>query len=340
MTMDDFRLGGMPTPPLDAGFSPEDMARTTGSAPVRRADMSGGLSNAAMTDRVGGDDPAGPNVADWLDAPGPGQDIDIGALMVTLHQAAVTLRTAMHEAQQVERDAQVATMKSEAQDIRNSAGFSFAAAVVAGAFQIAGGALDVGGSFHAYKTAFSEAGSIPASKGPDSTETGQGTGPKELDSDTDIEMKQVGEKSEATQGQEETNLEKKIGSDEKRVGKSEEKTPEQSSKKAQSKIKKAQQDINFRKNSKKAEFLLQGYSGLSKAVGGIGQIISGGLEYGSHQQDAAEKDHEADATKAAAQVEDQANLLKNIDDLISGVRQVFSQMIEAKNESMNKITQA
>ena len=144
--MDNFRVGGMPTPPLDAGFAPEDTARTTASAPTRRAEMSGGLSNAAMTDHVGGNDPAGPNVGDWLDAPGPGQEFDPAAVMIALHQAAVKLRTAMHEAQQVERDAQVAAMKSEATDIRNSAGFAFAAAVVTGACQIAGGAMDVGGS--------------------------------------------------------------------------------------------------------------------------------------------------------------------------------------------------
>jgi hypothetical protein len=265
--MDDFRVGGMPTPPLDAGFSPEDMARTTGSAPARRAEMSGGLSNAAMTDRVRGNDPAGPNVADWLDAPGPGQDIDIGALMVTLHQAAVTLRTAMHEAQQVERDAQVATMKSEAQDIRNSAGFSFAASVVAGACQVASGSMDVYGGYKATEAAFPD--------GPDTYKT------------DDLNV------------------------------------------------------LNEQKsNFEMADVLIKRYSGLGQALGGMGQIVSGGLEYGSHQKDADEKEHEADAAKAAAQVEDQANLLKNIDDLISGVRQTFSQMIEAKNEAMNKITQA
>ena len=276
--MDDFRVGAMPTPPLGAGFSPEDTARTTGSAPTRRTGMNGGLSNAAMTDHVGGNDPTGPNVSDWLDAPGPGQDIDMGALMVTLHEAAVTFRTAMHEAQQVERDAQVATMKSEAQDIRNSAGFSFAASVVAGACQIAGGAMDVGGSVDAGRAAF------PGG---------------DMEADDEVELDDMS----------------KMNSD---------------------LATKLDQDRNF----KTADILLARWSGLSKAVDGLGKVASGGLQFGSQQQDAAEKEHEADATKAAAQVEDQDNLLKNIDDLISGVRQVFSQMIEAKNESMNKITQA
>jgi hypothetical protein len=243
----------------------------------------------------------------------------------------------MHEAQQVQRDAQVATMKSEAQDIRNSAGFSFAAAVVTGAFQIAGGAMDVGGSFHAYKTAFPEGESEPATEDTDPTETGQGTGPKELDSDTDIEMKPMGGKTEEIQDEANT-LKTQISSGKteaaKLSGKPEEKTPEQSLKEA------VQKDKDFQLRMKKVDILLQGYSGLGKAVGGMGQIISGGLQFGSQQQDAAQKEHEADATKDAAQVEDQDNLLKNIDDLISGVRQVFSQMIEAKNESMNKITQA
>jgi hypothetical protein len=168
-------------------------------------------------------------------------------------------------------------MQSEAQDIRNSAGFSFAAAVVSGAFQIAGGALDVSGSVAAGHAAF-PGGDLGAAD------------EVELD-----DMSKVNNDFET----------------------------------------KLQQESNF----KKADHILQGYSGLGKAVGGIGQIISGGLEYGSHQKDADEKEHEADATKAAALVEDQDNFLKNIDDLISGVRQVFSQMIEAKNEAMNRVTQ-
>jgi hypothetical protein len=342
--MDNFRVGGMPTPPLDAGFSPEDTARTAGSAPTRRAEKSGGLSNAAVTDHVGGNDPAGPNGADWLDAPGPTQEIDMGALMVTLHQAGVALRTAMHEAQQVARDAQVAAIKSEAQDIRNSAGFSFAAAVVAGAFQIAGGALDVGGSFHAYKTAF------PGEEIPKETEdlgkpgTRSGNVSKELASDTDIEMQPMDGKFEEIQGQKANTLKEPNSSEENEAAKSsdkpKEKTPEQSDKEALRKLKKAQEDINFTKNSQKAEILLKRYTGLGQVMGGLGQIISGGLQFGSRQQDATEKDDEAGAAKAGAQVEDAANLLKNIDDLISGVRQSFSQMIEAKNQAMNKITQA
>jgi hypothetical protein len=339
--MDDFRVGGMPTPPLDAGFSPEDTARTTGSAPIRRTGMSGGLANAAMTDHVGGNDPAGPNLADWLDAPGPGQDIDMTALMVTLHQAAVTLRTAMHEAQQVARDAQEADMRSEANDIRNSAGLSFTAAVVAGACQIAGGALDIAGSFHAYSTAFPEGESQPATEDTDPTEDGQGEVSKTLNSklksDTEIEMKQMDEETEETQEEGANALKKQINSDQneaaKSSGKPEEKTPEQSWEEAERK------DKEFQLRMKKADFISQGYSGLSKAVGGMGQIVSGGYEMASHQQDAAEKEHEADAMKAASQVEDADNLLKNIDDLISGVRQAFSQMIEAKNEAMNRITQ-
>jgi hypothetical protein len=316
--MDNFRVSGMPTPPLDAGFGPEDTARTSGGAPTRRAEMSGGLANAAMTDHVGGNDPAGPNVADWLDAPGPGQDIDMGALMVTLHQAAVTFRSAMHEAQQVERDAQVAAMRSEATDIRNSAGFSFAAAVVTGALQIAGGALEIGGAAAAYRTAFP--------KGSDGMEASNKI-PK-LEEDDEVEMKEIPVKSEdgveGVQAQFKQQMEKM----------------QQQMEKMQQKMEKMGQDTKREINFKKADFIMKGSSGLSQAAGGLGQIISGGLEYGSHQKDADEKEDEANATKAAALVADQDNLLKNIDDLISGVRQIFSQMIEAKNESMNKITQA
>jgi hypothetical protein len=315
--MDNFRVGGTPTPPLDAGFSPEDTARTAGSAPTRRAEMSGGLSNAAMTDHVGGNDPAGPNVGDWIDAPGPGQDIDIGTLMVTLHQAAVTLRTAMHEAQQASRDAQVAAIQSEAQDIRNSAGFSFAAAVVAGAFQIAGGALDVGGSAQAYKTAFPGEETQTESEDPDQPGTGSGTGSKTLGSESDeVEGGPPAEKPDQLMEMQKT------------------------LKEFQDKAEKQQEDLDFRKNSQKADILLKRYTGLGQVMGGMGQIISGGLEFGSHQKDADEKEDEAGAAKAASQVDDAANFLKNIDDQISSVRQVFSQVIEAKNEAINKITQA
>jgi hypothetical protein len=336
--MENFRVGGMPTPPLDAGFGPEDTVRTTASGPTRRTEMSGGLSNAAMTDHVGGNDPAGPNVGDWLDAPGPGQDFDPTAVMVALHQAAVELRTAMHEAQQVARHAQVAEMHSEATDIRNSAGFSFAAAVVAGAFQVAGGALDIGGSFHAYKTAFPAGESQPATANTDPTGDDQGevseTPDSGLKSDTEIPMKRMDDETEETEEEGANGLKKQNSSDKndaaKSSGKPEEKTPEQV----------MREERDFQSRMKKAEFISQGYSGLSKALGGVGQIISGGLEFGSHQMDAAEKDDEAEATKAAALVEDQDNLLKNLDDLISSVHQTFSQMIEAKNEAMNKITQA
>jgi len=326
--MDNFRVGGMPTPPLDAGFGPEDTARTTASAPTRRAGMSGGLSNAAMTDHVGGNDPAGPNVADWLDAPGPGQDFDPTAVMVALHQAAVELRTAMHEAQQVARNAQVAEMHSEATDIRSSAGFSLAAAVVAGAFQIGGGALDIGGSFHAYKTAFPEGESEPATEDTDQTEDGTGIGSKapgsEGDPDLDVEGDEPPGKADPTQKME------KSFQDEMKKARD----------KADKEQKETQEDRTFKKNSLKAEILLKRYTGLGQAMEGLGKIASGGLQFGSQQYDASEKDDEAEATKAAALVEDQDNLLKNIDDLISSVRQTFSQMIEAKNEAMNKITQA
>jgi len=315
--MDDFRVGAMPTPPLDAGFSPEDTARTTGSAPTRRAGMSGGL-NAAMTDHVGGNDPAGPNVADWLDAPGPGQEFDPAAVMIALHQAAVKLRTAMHEAQQVERHAQVAAMKSEATDIRNSAGFSFAAAVVTGAFQIAGGALEIGGAAAAYRTAFP--------KGSD--EMGASDEIPKQGEDDEVEMDEISDKSGDGVEDVQAQFKQKMEQMEKKMGKMEKK------------MEKMGQNAKRETNFKKADIIMKGSSGLSQAAGGLGQIISGGLEYGSHQKDADEKEHEADATKAAALVEDQDNLLKNIDDLISGVRQVFGQMIEAKNEAMNKITQA
>jgi hypothetical protein len=271
-----------------------------------------------VTDHVGGNDPAGPNVGDWLDAPGPSQEIDMGALMVTLHQAAVALRTAMHEAQQVARDVQVQAMRNEATDIRNSAGFSFAAAVVAGSLQIAGGALDVGGSFHAYKTAFPGEEIQTESKAPGQPGTGSRDVFEPPGSEPDgVEEAPPAEKSDPV----EENLDKTLD-------------------KIKDEAKKQQEDLDFRKRSQHADILLKRYSGLSQAVQGMGQIISGGLEFGSHQKDADEKEHEADATKAASQVEDADNLLKNIDDLISGVRQSFSQMIEAKNQAMNKINQA
>jgi hypothetical protein len=318
----------MPTPPLNDGFGPEDTSRTTASAPTRRVEMSGGLSNAAMTDHVGGNDPAGPNVGDWLDAPGPGQEIDVADVMITLHEASVKLRTAMHEAQQVERDAQVTAMHSEATDIRNSAGFSFAAAVVAGAFQIGGGALDIGGSFHAYKTAFPEGESAPATKVTDETEDETGSGTKavgsEGDSDPDVDGDEPPGKGDPTQ----------------KLDKSFQDKMKEAQDKAAKERKEELEERTFKRNSLKADILLKRYTGAGQAMGGVGQIISGGLEFGSHQQDATEKDDEAEATKDAARVEDQDNLLKNIDDLISGVRQTFSQMIEAKNEAMNKITQA
>jgi hypothetical protein len=338
--MDDFRVGGMPTPLLGAGFIPEEMPRTTGSASTHRAEMSGGLSNAVMIDHVGGNDPAGPNIDDWLDTPGPGQEFDPTAVMIALHQAAVAFRTAMHEAQQVDRDFQVATMKSEAQDIRNSAGFSFAAAVVTGAFQIAGGALDIGGAFHAYKTVFPDAKPAMASEDTGPAKTGQGTGPKELDSGSESETDTQNEqrKTEDIREQEADTLKKEISSEKNEAAKSSGKPEGKTAKPSLEDAMRKEKDLQLR--MKKAEFISQGYSGLSRAAQGIGQIISGGLEFGSHQQDAAEKEHEADATKAASQVDNQADLLKNIDDLISGVRQVFSQMIEAKNETMNKITQA
>ena len=113
--MDDFRVGSLPTPPPDGGFGPEDPARTTGGAPTRRTEMSGGLANAATTDHVGGNDPTGPNLGVWLDAPGPGQYVDMTALMLTLHQAGVALRTAMHEAQQV-AETVVDKVKAEAEN--------------------------------------------------------------------------------------------------------------------------------------------------------------------------------------------------------------------------------
>ena len=315
--MGDFLVGSRPTPPPDAGFSPQDTARTAGSAPTRRAEKSGGLSNAAVTDHVGGNDPAGPNVGDWLDAPGPSQEIDMGALMVTLHQAAVALRTAMHEAQQVVRDVQVQALRNEATDIRNSAGFSFAASVVAGAFQIAGGAMDVGGSFHAYKTAFPGEETQTASEDLDQPGTGSRNASETLASESGgVEGGQPAEKTDPLQEMQKT------------------------LKEYQDKAQNQQEDLDFRKRSQHADILLKRYTGLGQVMGGMGQIISGGLEFGSHQKDADEKEDEAGATKAASQVEDADNLLKNIDDLISGVRQSFSQMIEAKNQAMNKITQA
>jgi hypothetical protein len=248
----------------------------------------------------------------------------------------------MHEAQQVARDAQVAEMHSEATDIRSSAGFSFAASVVAGAFQVAGGALDIGGSFHAYKTAFPAGESEPATEDTDPTGDDPGEAAETpnpgLKSDTEIEMERMDEETEETQEEGENALRKQSSSKQKEAAESSDKpketTPERSLEKAMG------EDKAFQLRIKKADFISQGYTGLSKAVGGVGQIISGGLEFGSHQQDAAEKDDEAEATKAAALVEDQDNLLKNLDDLISSVHQTFSQMIEAKNEAMNKITQA
>jgi hypothetical protein len=340
--MDDFRLGGMPTLPLDVGFSPEDKARTTGSAPTRRTGVSGGLSNAAMTDHVGGNDPAGPNVGAWLDAPGPGQDIDMTGLMVTLHQAAVTLRSAVHEAQQVARKAQEVDMRAEAQDIRNSAAFSFGAALAAGLGQIAGGALDIGGAAAAHSAAFPEG--MEESKVSGSTEGELKAATEDLNTDKGTPKQTIASETDALQEQE-TELAENAA---KSSGKPDEATTEQSLKKALDKAKKktledsklAKKQEQEVRDFKKADIILKRTSGMSQAAVGLGQVISAGVELQSKQQDAAEKEHEADATKAASQVEDVDNLLKNIDDLISGVRQVFSQVIEAKNESMNKITQA
>src|SRR5262249_39348272 len=160
---------------------------------------------------------------------------------------------------------------------------------------------------------FPEGESGPASEDPDQTVAGQGKFSRTLDPDDEIEMD---EKSESRGEPEKTTLEKTF-------------------KEAREKAKKQQEDLDFRKNSLKADILLKRYTGLGQVMGGMGQIISGGLEFGSHQKDADEKDDEAGAAKAASQVDDAANFLKNIDDLISGVRQTFSQMIEAKNEAMN-----
>jgi hypothetical protein len=333
-TMDDFRVGGMPTLPLDVGFSPEDKARTTGSAPTRRTGVSGGLSNAAMTDHVGGNDPAGPNVGDWLDAPGPGQEIDMTGLMVTLHQAAVTLRSAVHEAQQVARKAQEVDMRAEAQDIRNSAEFGFGAALAAGLGQIAGGALDIGGAAAAGRAAFPE-GTEESKVSTQSEDELKGVS-EELNTDAKTSKATDASETDALQEQE-NNLEENAP---KSNGEPDEATAEQSLKKALDKAKKKKLQQQEVRNFKRADIILKRTAGMSQATVGLGQVISAGVELQSKQQDAAEKEDEADATKAAAQVEDVDNLLKNIDDLISGVRQVFGQMIEAKNESMNKITQA
>jgi hypothetical protein len=332
--MDNFRVGGTPTLPLDAGFSPEDTARTIGSAPTRRSEIGGGLSNAAMTDYVGGDDPAGPNVGNWLDAPAPGQDVDMTALMVTLHQAAVTIRTAMHEAQQVARDAQQAEMRAEAQDIRSSAGFAFAAGLAAGLGQIAGGALDIAGSAAAADAAFPEesADDKPLNEpGDDQVKVSKGLG-----SNSGIENDSMEPAADTQKAPDELETAQKVRSAEEKKAESSRESHQDTFDKAREVSKRAeQQQANF----KNADIILTKWSGLSKAVDGLGKVASSGLEFGSRQQDAAEKDDEAGAMKAAAQVDDAANLLKNIDDLISGVRQTFSQMIEAKNDAMNRVTQ-
>lgn len=351
--MDDFRVGRMPAPPLDGGFETNDATGTAGASAARRAEATGGLANPATTLRVEGEAGPASGVGDWLDTPPPGQDFDVTSVMLALHQAGNALRSAMQEARQVARDAQQVSMRAEAQDIRDSAMETFAASLTAGIGQMASGGLDIAGAGVAYRTAFPGGG-----------------GTDDLD-ENDIEMDNLGEpeggleeedaspavpgytapeeapnKASARGLESDTEIEMDDFSKTQSTGEVEEETEVEDLRKQESRTQQKRQDQDDNRTDaekmrdyRESDIELKRWTGISQIANSLGQLGAAGFQLQSRQDDAKEKTDEADAAKAASQVEDADNLVKNAEDLMAQVRQVFSQIIEAKNEAMSRVTQ-
>lgn len=83
-----------------------------------------------------------------------------------------------------------------------------------------------------------------------------------------------------------------------------------------------------------------GFSGVGQGMTGLGQIASSGLTYASSLEQAEQKEHEADATRASNFAESETEFLNSLRDMIRDVQDKLQAIQQATDDTTKQILRA